>query len=182
MLWIILPLFACQDDLLKEGAVLVYESKEKDNAPAADRTTEVKGVRDGWIELTNYMFYPTAFVRTSDAGFEFRAPDYGEHVLLVYKKEAKPGETWTSKLTDVDTVQFTFEEQEEIEVPAGRFQAYRVKFTVVQKERGSVRKTSEGCVWYAPGAGLVKGWISEHTVCDPTEVSRSFALKKIETK
>lgn len=182
MLWILLPLLAVQDDLLKEGAVFIYESKAKDNAPAADQTSEVKGVRDGWIELTNYMFYATAFVRTTDAGFEFRAPEYGENVLLVWKKGAKPGETWTSKLTEVDTIQFTFEEQEEIEVPAGRFTASRVKFVVVQKERGSVRKSSEGCVWYVPGAGLVRGWISEHTVCDPSEISRSFALKKIEQK
>ncbi|MBI2899509.1 MAG: DUF3108 domain-containing protein [Planctomycetes bacterium] len=190
MFWLAIALLgALQDDLcpLREGTVLTYETRER--SCGADRLKEqacsVVGTHSianrDWFEVSNFLFYEKAYLRAGDDGLEFRAPEYGDHTLLLFKKGARAGDAWECALTDRETARFRYESQETVEVPAGTYRAYRVSFTISPKRRSSVSRESTGEIWIAPGAGVVKGHIVRNPECDGSS-TLSFSLKKIETK
>lgn len=186
MIWLALGLLAqLQDDFcpLREGTVFTYEVKEKSGE--RDLECAVRGTRtmsgQEWTEVSNFMLYSKSFLRTSEDGLEFRAPEYGDRTILLFKKGARIGDVWNSELTPDETIRFRLEVQENVEVPAGTFRAHRIAFVISNNRKTSVQKESEGVIWIAPGTGVVKGWISRHADCDAAP-THSFALKKIEHK
>jgi len=187
MLWLALTAaIALQDDLcpLQEGTAWTYETKERNGPSEAIRETvsRVRGLTSGdWLEVTDFLFYEMAYVRTSDQGFEFRAPEYGEHSLLLFKRGARVGDSWISTLTDEEDVHYRVEAEDQIDVPAGRFRAFRVSFVVSESRPRSHERCGEGAIWFSPGTGIVKGWIDRDLDCH-AGVTRSFALKSIEKR
>lgn len=187
MIWLALGLLAqAQDDLcpLREGMIFTYEVREKAGT-ARDQSSAVRAPHtiagSEWFEVSQFLFYEKAYLRVSERGLEFRAPEYGDRSLLLFRTGAKLGEDWTSELTGEETMRFRLEAREDVEVPAGTYRAYRVSFVVAGKKRTSTPKEAEGALWIAPGTGIVKGWINRHAECDASP-TRSFALKKIERR
>lgn len=190
MLWMIAAaLVLPQDDLcpLREGMALTYEVKERTGTAESlrDRISTVSGTRafggDDWLEVSDFLFYEKAYLRVGPEGFEFRAPEYGEHTLLLFKKGARAGDSWSCDLSDEERVHYRVEADETVDVPAGRYQAYRISFLISETRKRAVGPEAEGAIWFAPGTGIVKGWINREIDCQ-AGVSRSFALKKIETR
>lgn len=189
MIWLIPLLFAPQDDPgpLREGTALTYEVKDADGPgeAATEQTSALRGTceigGESWLEVSNFLFYEKAYVRVGKQGFEFRAPEYGEHTLLLFKKGARVGDSWSSDLTDTEKVRYVLEAEETVEVPAGPQQAFRVSFVITGRQGGKSKREAEGVIWMAPRVGPVKGWISRGFDCH-AGVTRSFALKRIERK
>jgi hypothetical protein len=108
--------------------------------------------------------------RVSNLGTVFDAP------YCVLKRPLKPGMTWTSEVIRAGTTSTTFKytaaKEEDVEVPAGKFRAYRLD---VEYERGGEAKKSS--IWYAPKVGVVR-----HEVFDPVsgyvKVLKSFTPGK----
>lgn len=71
--------------------------------------------------------------------------------LLVFRPDAKPGDTWSFTGDPAEQVQRCAGE-EEVEVPAGKFKAVRVDYGQETPQGFSVETT----VWYAPGLGSVR--------------------------
>lgn len=73
--------------------------------------------------------------------------------LIVLKLPAKAGDTWKRKRQDSDEVfdTATVAGVEEVETPAGKYQALRVDWEITYE--GVTQRSS---FWYAPGVGMVK--------------------------
>ena len=86
--------------------------------------------------------------RVSNLGTVYDAP------YCVLRLPLKPGETWTSEVASGGTVTSTFKykavKEEDVEVPAGKFRAYRVEVDIDNRGRAG-----RGAL-VRPAVGIVK--------------------------
>jgi hypothetical protein len=84
--------------------------------------------------------------RKSSGGAETKDP------VPLLKLGGKPGDTWEAELTPTAVrMKYTLGKEEEVVVPAGKYQAVRVE--AESGQNGLTRKTT---TWYAAGVGAVK--------------------------
>jgi hypothetical protein len=107
-------------------------------------------------------------VRRTAAGQKMEPPE------PVVKLPFKAGETWTYQKKSpgggrTARKTFTLVAEEEVEVPAGKFQAIRID-EEWESNRGHVRSSQ----WHAPGVGLVKMTTVEGTTEMSTYVLKAF--------
>lgn len=102
------------------------------------------------------------------------------------KVNAKPGDTWEGKFDGgVELITFTRGEEEEVEVPAGKFKAIRLDtLWVTAKFRQTIRTSH----WVAPEVGMVKGVSNsgggpkDNIVCELKSFTPGKGAKKAEPK
>ena len=100
---------------------------------------------------------PLSHVKVTDEGL-FRMSNLGttyDPPYCILKFPVKPGQAWTSEVTSGGAVRTTFKykaiQEEDVEVPAGKFRAFRLEVDI--DSRGQTRKS---VIWYAPRVGIVK--------------------------
>jgi hypothetical protein len=135
----------------KEGDTRVYEFRagEKVEAAYTDVVTKVEK-KDGalHVTITRERVGTTPFVTTiavsSEGLFRVAANDEKlEKPIPLLKMPAKVGTKWEAD----GGAKYTVTKEEEVEVPAGKFQAIRVEL---------VTGTSKTTLWFAPNVGLIK--------------------------
>jgi hypothetical protein len=92
-------------------------------------------------------------MRVTDRGL-FRATKNGtafETQYCVLQLPFKPGSTWTPGPGGQTKLKYTAAKEEDMEVPAGKFRAFRVEVEI--ETAGRTRRST---VWYAAGVGVVK--------------------------
>ena len=96
-------------------------------------------------------------VKVTDQGL-FRMSNLGttyDPPYCILKFPVRPGQAWTSEVTTGGAVRTTFKykvvQEEDVEVPAGKFRAARLEVDI--ETRGQARKS---VIWYAPRVGIVK--------------------------
>ncbi len=145
---------------VREGTKLVYEAGTEHGTE--ERTVTVARVEDKGgafrVSVTrDGKDAGTTAVEVSGAGVFRVAGGEGEGLLPLLKLPAKPGDSW---LTEMDlgggrvvAVVFRIANEEEVEVPAGKFKAVRVEMSGLGDGGCPVPPT---VCWYAPGVGVVK--------------------------
>ena len=94
------------------------------------------------------------------------------HRLKLPHKASATWETYTGAWP-LGTSKFTAHGPEQIEVPAGKYEAIRVESQNAAKMGPDIRRT----YWYAPGIGLVK-YTSDHGKIKLVRTLKSFTLGK----
>ena len=96
-------------------------------------------------------------VKVTDAGL-YRMSHLGttyDPPYCILKFPLKPGQAWTSEVTSGGAVRTTFKykaiEEEDVEVPAGKFRTFRLEVDI--DSRGQARKS---VIWYSSRVGIVK--------------------------
>jgi hypothetical protein len=154
----------------KEGDTRVYEIRvgEKVEGGYTDVVTKVEKKDDAvHVTITRERAGTTPFVTTISVTNEglFRVAIDGEKLekpIPLLKMPAKVGTKWE---LDGGT-KYAVTKEEEVEVPAGKFQAIRVE---------SGAGTSKTTLWFAPGVGLIK-MASEGS--DRVQVLKEFKAAK----
>ncbi len=108
-------------------------------------------VRDGDATRKEYYKFSDEGVHYVGTDLESEdGDDSRENPRLVLKFNAKKGDKWEYKVSDV-VFTYVFEGEEEVVVPAGKFKTWKVSCTGTIGSEKNV--TTE---WYAKGTGLVK--------------------------
>lgn len=141
----------------KTGSVMAYEDSQTDpqgNVTKNDVTytvTKVEGdktfvdANDGTNTAKLVFSYSKEFFLWGTVG-----EDGSEHNMNVFKLGAKKGDTWKPNADAPDSVKVTYEDDEEVTTPAGKFNCKRL---VVTAGGGVVRVS----FWFADKVGMVKG-------------------------
>ncbi len=110
----------------------------------------------------------TSDVRVTDKGL-FRVSQLGtayDAPYCILKLPLKPGESWTSEVRSDGTVTSTFKykaiKEETVEVPAGKFKAFRIEVDIDTQGR-----PGRSVLWYDSRVGVVK---MEHEAGDSSYV------------
>lgn len=119
----------------KDGDIIVSVSREVDGR-AATKPSQMKLSSSGLFRISmGETIYDTPY--------------------CVLKLPLKAGEKWTSEVKLNENIQTTFKyevaKEEEVEVPAGKFRAFRIN--VLAESRGT---SSKYTLWYAPQFGSIK--------------------------
>jgi hypothetical protein len=135
----------------KEGDTRLYEVRVGDKVESGytDTITTVEK-KDGAVHVTitreysGSQVYVTTIAVSSEGLFRVAANgDVLAKPILLLKTPPKVGTKW-----ELDGgAQYTVTKEEEVEVPAGKFQAVRVE---------SVAGDSKTTLWFAPNVGLIK--------------------------
>jgi hypothetical protein len=119
----------------KDGATVVTVGREADGK-AGPPLSHVKVADDG-------------LYRMSHLGTTYDPP------YRILKFPLKPGQAWTSEAGSGGTVRSTFKykaiHEEDVEVPAGKYRAFRIEVDIDTQGR-----TRKSVIWYAPRVGIVK--------------------------
>jgi hypothetical protein len=130
----------------KGGATVVTVGREADGKVGPDLSQ---------VRITDKGLY-----RSSYLGTVYDAP------YCILKLPLKPGEAWTSEVSSGGQVTSTFKYQavreEEVEVPAGKFRAFRIDVDI--DSRG---QSNRSVIWYDARVGIVK---LEHGPGEPESV------------
>jgi len=136
----------------KDGALIVTVGREA-NGKLLPQTSDVRVTDKG-------------IFRVSLLGTVYDAP------YCILKLPLKPGESWTSQVSSDGTVTSTFKykaiKEETVEVPAGKFKAFRIEVDI--DSRGQPAKS---VIWYDARVGAIK---MEHEAGDSSyaRVLKSF--------
>jgi hypothetical protein len=119
-------------------------------------------------EANGKLLPQTSDVRVTDTGL-FRVSLLGtvyDEPYCILKLPLKPGESWTAQVKSDGTVTSTFKyraiKEEAVEVPAGKFKAFRIEV-----DTDSQGRTGKSVIWYDARAGAVK---MEHEAGDSSYV------------
>jgi hypothetical protein len=119
-------------------------------------------------EIEGKVFPQTSEVRVTDKGL-FRVSQLGvvyDSPYCILKLPLKPGESWTSEVRVNGTITSTFKykaiKEETVEVPAGKFKAFRIEVEI--DNRGQAGRS---VLWYDARVGVVK---MEHEAGDSSYV------------
>jgi hypothetical protein len=138
----------------QDGARVESVSRENDGRASPD-VSQMKVTDNGLF-------------RVSQLGVAYAAP------YCVLRLPLTPGATWTSEARSVigteARLKYTAVREEEVEVPAGKFRAFRLD---VELEWSG--KTTHSSVWYAPRVGVIK---QEHKDAGYVQVLKSFTPGK----
>lgn len=100
---------------------------------------------------------PLSHIKVTDEGL-FRMSNLGttyDPPYCILRLPLKPGLTWTSEVTSGGNVRTTFKykaiQEEDVEVPAGKYRAFRIEVDIDTQGR-----TRKSVIWYAPQVGIVK--------------------------
>jgi len=119
----------------KDGALIISIGREVDGKLPPQRSQ---------IQITDKGIY-----RMSLQGSAYDAP------YRILKLPLKPGEAWTSEASSGGAQSTTFKyramREEDVEVPAGKFRAFRIEVDIDTRGR-----SSRSAIWYGPGVGIVK--------------------------
>ena len=125
-------------------AVTAVEKADGGTVVTVARGTEGQPDSLSQVKVTNEGLF-----RVSNLGTTYDPP------YCILKFPVKPGQAWTSEVTSGGAVRTTFKykavEEEDVEVPAGKFRAVRLEVDI--DTRGQARKS---VIWYAPRVGIVK--------------------------
>ena len=118
---------------------------------------------------------PYSRVLVSDAGLFRLAGEDGVYKMpfCFLKLPVKPNERWEAETPARKSKFMAGGEEEEVEVPAGKFKALRVE-SVSDVGNGQIVRAT---IWYARGVGLVKKTTRSHQ-SEQVTVLRSFTLAK----
>jgi len=119
----------------KDGALLVTVGRESEGVVGPDQSQ---------VRVTDKGLF-----RVSNLGTVYDAP------YCVLQLPLKPGNTWTSEVVSGGTLTSTFKykavKEEDVEVPAGKFRAFRIEVDIDSRGRGR-----RSVLWYAAQVGIVK--------------------------
>jgi hypothetical protein len=167
---------------LKDDHRWTYETGDGKESVKADMGESKVGDKTG-RSLSGFgqweVFAEAAVVAVTKEGVTVLRLGKAKPDLLWVKFPLKAGDTWTSKGNFGDVmVEFTFATaaEEEIEVPAGKYKAFKVTATFADEEGTK----GELVTWYAKGVGEVR---SETTIDNRgKKVTIGRKLKKFETE
>src|SRR5262245_55324877 len=119
----------------KDGAALVTVDRESEGVVSSTPSQ---------VRVTGKGLF-----RVSNLGTTYDAP------YCVLQLPARPGDTWTSEVVSGGTLTSTFKYKavrfEDVEVPAGKFRAFRIEVDI--DNRG---QASRSVIWYDARVGIVK--------------------------
>ena len=131
----------------EEYTEVVTEVEKKDGATIVTVGREVDG--KAGPALSHVRVTDDGVYRMSLLGTKYDPP------YCVLRLPLKPGLTWKSEVQSGGVVRTTFQYkavgEEDVEVPAGKFRAFRLDVNVDSNGR---QRTSS--IWYAPNVGVVK--------------------------
>lgn len=168
---------------LRQGARWTYEVEDR-TPGAAEPLKEVTAFvgepreigDESWVEVSRFLGYEKAFLRTTDRAVEFRLEESETApVLTLLKLPAKGGETWTGKLA-ADPLRFTVAGEELLETATGREKALHVAFEVEKPQLHAGHAATRGDLWFAPGRGLVRAQVTTDLDCHSASV-KVYRLK-----
>jgi len=159
-------------DAVSESVDVVMKVEQKGDTLIVTVGRELK---EGVQSLSKLEVSEKGVIRVGTADRDLPTP----RPLL--KLPAKPGDQWTYELRAPDGAEqprttYTVGKVEEVEVPAGKFQAIRVD-SVMTLPGAAVEPTIRGSAWYAPGVGLIKS-VSDAGGRERIQVLRSFTPGK----
>jgi len=175
-----------QDEFLPLGDGHRWTYSVEDRSPEAtasprESVCEVRGPRsigaDSWTEVTNFLGYPSCFLKSSPEGIELKleaqetAPS-----LTILKLPFQEGTTWKGSLGR-ETVAFTSGAQERVETAGGVRKAFRVSFTVGDSRRADGPTPTHGDLWFSPGVGLVRAQLTKDLDCH-SGTTTTYLLKE----
>ncbi|WP_020474617.1 TapB family protein [Zavarzinella formosa] len=155
-------------DSTVEITEVVTAVETKDGATIVSIGREVAG--NVGPEVSQMRISEKGLFRMSQLGTVFIEP------YCVLQFPLKPGATWTAEANRGGTtplkLQYKMAKEEDVEVPAGKFKAFRID--VEYESSGAARRSS---LWYAPAVGVVK---DEHAGKDGgyARVMKSFTPGK----
>ena len=160
-----------------ETTETVTKVEQKDGVYRVSLGREVGGRPAGTAQI--FEVSAKGVFRLTSGGVETKTP------YMVLKLGVKEGESWTSELDipgrggldgTTGKTKHTLGQEEEIEVPAGKYKALRV-----ESESDNNGTTSKSTIWIAPGVGIVK-IESERGGSKMVQEMKSFTLGKDEPK
>lgn len=143
--WVVEMRYATRSDEYTEVVTAVEKTKDGATVVTVGREADGKvGPQSSRVKVTDEGVF-----RMSNLGTTYDPP------YCILKFPVRPGQTWTSEVTSGGAVRTTFKykavEEEDVEVPAGKFRAVRLEVDI--DTRGQARKS---VIWYAPRVGIVK--------------------------
>jgi len=151
----------------KEGTKSVMVSTLGNNtAEIVEKVRKVESTAGGFVVTMEGPSESVVYEVTGKGVFRRFGPD--KRLLAVLDLSKTGDGKWEVKLTEDETASFTMGKVEEIEVPAGKFQALRVD---------EEARTGRHTVWYAEGVGVVKS-VSVHAGQVMTQELKSFTPGK----
>jgi Protein of unknown function (DUF3108) len=130
-----------------EYTEVVTAVEKKDEATLVTIGREVEGTVGP--QVSQIRITDKGIFRVSSLGTVYDAP------YCVLRLPLKVGETWTSEVGSGGNVTSTFKykaiKEEDVQVPAGKFRAFRIEVDLDNSGRAG-RST----IWYAPQVGVVK--------------------------
>ncbi len=161
----------------KVGDKRLYEFRTGDTATdLTDEVTQVE-IKDGRFLVTTSRGAAGSTVEVSADGLVQRT--LGDKPLVppapMLRLPVKAGDAWSweGSIPGLKTT-FTMVGLEDVEVPAGKFRAVRVRQESVRDGKENVSTT----YWYAPEVGLVKLVSKSATGAEQTQVLKSFKPAK----
>ncbi len=168
---------------LREGARLAYEVEDRSPGaaePVRDVDAWVGAERkigeEPWLEVSGFLGYEKAFLRSAADAVEFRlSAEEGAPSLTLLKLPARPGESWTGRL-GADELRFRLAGEEHLETAAGLEKAVRVTFEAAKPELHAGHAATRGELWFAAGRGLVRAQVTTDLDCHSASV-KVYRLK-----
>jgi hypothetical protein len=148
----------------EEYTEVVTAVEKKDGATVVSVGREVDGTVG--VQVSDVHVSEKGLFRGSLAGHVYDAP------YCILKFPLKPGQAWASEPASGGTVSATFKykaiQDEDVEVPAGKFRAFRIEVDI-----DSGGRHSRSVIWYGARVGIVK---MEHDSGDAsyTRLLKSF--------